>query len=181
MTRVYSSAGTSARVDVGVAATRTRLGPGFPSRSPTPGRFSRRRRNDPLERDRLLSGLRGWSRGLLPARSAAGDDGDVDIDVSVFQFTLGIPGLPDEQVPRILGLVTCVLLVLNHMSTDVVEAAQARSEVVALLLGATCIALPTLNRAINFNNSSILSQAERTVRDLGRWMKRERERERLFN
>lgn len=110
-----------------------------------------------------MSGLRGWSRGLLPARSAAGDDGDVDIDVSVFQFTLGIPGLPDEQVPRILGLVTCVLLVLNHMSTDVVEAAQARSEVVALLLGATCIALPTLNRAINFNNSSILSQAERTV------------------
>ena len=128
-----------------------------------------------------MSGLRGWSRGLLPARSAAGDDGDVDIDVSVFQFTLGIPGLPDEQVPRILGLVTCALLVLNHMSTDVVEAAQARSEVVALLLGATCIALPTLNRAINFNNSSILSQAERTVRDLGRWMKRERERDFLID
>ena len=36
---------------------------------------------------------------------------------------------------------------------------------VAAVLGATCIALPTLNRMINFNNSSILSQAERTVPD----------------
>ena len=96
--------------------------------------------------------------------TSAADD-DADFDISVFQFTLGIPGIPDEQIPRILGSVTCALLALNHVASDVVDGAQARSELVAAILGATCIALPTLNRMINFNNSSILSQAERTVPD----------------
>lgn len=44
-----------------------------------------------------------------------GNAEDSDFDISVFQFTLGIPGIPDEQVPRILGLVTGSLLLLNHI------------------------------------------------------------------
>ncbi|QDZ21402.1 subunit B of cofactor assembly of complex C [Chloropicon primus] len=105
-----------------------------------------------------------WFRrkGSATVRVDATDD-DADIDISVFQFTLGIPGIPDEQVPRILGTFTCFLLALNHFTAGYVDGAQVRSEVVALILGATCIALPTLNSAISFNNSSILSQAERTV------------------
>ena len=89
---------------------------------------------------------------------------EADFDVSVFQFTLGIPGIPDEQVPRILGCVTIVLLGLNHLSAgSAIDAAQIRSEMIGLLLGLTCIALPSLNEIINFSNSSILSQSERTV------------------
>jgi len=92
-------------------------------------------------------------------------EGDGDFDVSVFQFTLGIPGIPDEQVPRILGCVTLGLLALNHFSSDLIDGAQARSEAIALVLGSTCIALPSINSRINFDNSPIVSQSQRTVPD----------------
>ena len=45
------------------------------------------------------------------------------------------------------------------------EAAQSRSEAIGLVLAGTCIALPALNERINFSNSSILSQSQRTVPD----------------
>jgi hypothetical protein len=88
---------------------------------------------------------------------------EADFDISVFQFTLGIPGVPDEQVPRILGCISIVLLGLNHISSGAIDGAQIRSEVIGLFLGATCVALPSLNNIINFSNSSIRSQSERTV------------------
>ncbi len=86
-----------------------------------------------------------------------------DVDVSVFQFTLGIPGLPDEQVPRILGVIGLAFLALNRAASIAVDAAQTRSEAVALALGITCVCLPWLEKRVNRARTSIADQSQRSM------------------
>lgn len=45
------------------------------------------------------------------------------MDVSVFRFTLGIDGLDDSMIPRILGCVAGLLLLVNHWVTQETVAA----------------------------------------------------------
>lgn len=53
--------------------------------------------------------------------SASAEDrggGMDDLDVAVFRFTLGIPGFDDALIPRVVGVVGALLLVLNHFLSD---------------------------------------------------------------
>ena len=36
------------------------------------------------------------------------------MDMAVFRFTLGIPGFEDRQIPRVVGAVGALLVVVNH-------------------------------------------------------------------
>ena len=47
-------------------------------------------------------------------------------DFAVFRFTLGIPGFDDADIPRILGGLAIVLLVANHVFSEIsTDASQA--------------------------------------------------------
>ena len=40
--------------------------------------------------------------------------GSNEPDLAVFRFTLGIPGFDDANIPRVIGVLCLLLLVLNH-------------------------------------------------------------------
>ena len=47
-------------------------------------------------------------------------------DFAVFRFTLGIPGFDDADIPRVLGGLAIVLLVANHIFSEIsTDASQA--------------------------------------------------------
>ena len=43
--------------------------------------------------------------------------GDEEFDIGVFRFTLGLPFLPDSLIPRFIGIVNIVVILVNHIST----------------------------------------------------------------
>ena len=46
-----------------------------------------------------------------------------DVDIQVFRFTLGIPGFDDSNIPRVVGCLGALLLVINHnASTSIADA-----------------------------------------------------------
>ncbi|KAG6549458.1 hypothetical protein Mapa_008993 [Marchantia paleacea] len=95
--------------------------------------------------------------GSVAVRAERQSDGagDGDLDISVFRFTLGIPGFDDSDLPRVLGISFGGLLVLNHaFSLSSMTAAQLRSEAVGLFLAAVSISLPAINRQLNGGRSS---------------------------
>lgn len=47
--------------------------------------------------------------------AVTGGVGDDDIDVAVFRFTLGIPGFDDRLIPRYVGAVLGLLIVVNNL------------------------------------------------------------------
>ncbi|KAI5072517.1 hypothetical protein GOP47_0012623 [Adiantum capillus-veneris] len=72
------------------------------------------------------------------------------VDVSVFRFTLGIPGFDDSDLPRVLGIAFGAVLVLNHfLGADYVTAAQWRSELVGLCNSILSISLPSIGRSLS--------------------------------
>jgi len=79
-----------------------------------------------------------WHAGLTwGTADLAGGLGDNDeVDVAVFRFTLGIPGFDDSNIPRVVGLTTAGLAVLNHLVVGNVSSAQASCCVGCWVLGA---------------------------------------------
>ncbi|KAL3157093.1 hypothetical protein ABBQ38_001339 [Trebouxia sp. C0009 RCD-2024] len=73
----------------------------------------------------------------------AAEDGELEL--AVFRFTLGIPGFDDTYIPRVVGGFGLLLLLGNHLlGPDASAGAQTRSEVLAAVLAALCIASPTI-------------------------------------
>lgn len=72
------------------------------------------------------------------------------LDVSVFRFTLGIPGFDDSELPRLVGIAFAAFLLLNHFLTgDQVTAAQMRSELVGFFNAILSISLPSIGMSLN--------------------------------
>ena len=63
-----------------------------------------------------------WASGEHPAGSLSESitshlitcAGSNEPDLAVFRFTLGIPGFDDANIPRVIGVLCLLLLVLNH-------------------------------------------------------------------
>lgn len=89
-------------------------------------------------------GARKQSLVVYAANSREDDQNlSPDVDLSVFRFTLGIPGFDESNLPRIIGIVFGLLLVLNHiLSQNSVTPAQLRSEAVGLVLASIAVCLP---------------------------------------
>eukprot|EP00250_Pteridium_aquilinum_P011480 c20098_g1_i3 orf=626-1351(-) len=101
----------------------------------------------PSSRSSTLFALRA---SLEDTSSSASSSPSSSLDVSVFRFTLGIPGFNDSDLPRVLGIAFGAVLLLNHFLTaDYVTAAQWRSELIGLCNAAISISLPTLGRSLN--------------------------------
>lgn len=102
----------------------------------------------------LDSGHQGWYASQTPCQDALRPPSHLtesnprsgpgeDVDVSVFRFTLGIPGFDDKYVPRVIGAVGLLLLAVNHvLGAQPPPAAQTASEVVGGILAALCIVVP---------------------------------------
>ncbi|KAH7352843.1 hypothetical protein KP509_19G066300 [Ceratopteris richardii] len=89
---------------------------------------------------------------LAPVLRATSEDQQASpsVDVSVFRFTLGIPGFNDSDLPRVLGIAFGAILVLNHFLTgDYVTAAQWRSEIIGLCNVIFSISLPSIGMRLN--------------------------------
>ena len=72
-----------------------------------------------------------------------------DIEVAVFRFTLGIPGFDDALIPRVVGILTGFLMVLNHaLSPQPVSDPQIRIEAIGAVRSAVAISAPTLQRRL---------------------------------
>jgi len=76
-------------------------------------------------------------------------DAPADLDVAVFRFTLGIPGIDDSLVPRIVGALGAAGLAANHIFgggslSSAGGAAQARAEALGGSLAAACMVTPTV-------------------------------------
>lgn len=106
--------------------------------------------NDFLEASKTSSTFQttGRSSGTnkLPAA-------DASADVAVFRFTLGVPGLDDAQVPRIIGALALLGLAANRVFGEgsfaaPVPPSQARAEAVAAVLALACAALPAVESFI---------------------------------
>ena len=78
---------------------------------------------------------------------------DAAADVAVFRFTLGIPGLDDAQVPRIIGALALAGLAANRVfgggiAGALPAASQGRAEAAAAVLALACVALPSIEALI---------------------------------
>ncbi|KAK3237407.1 hypothetical protein CYMTET_52517 [Cymbomonas tetramitiformis] len=72
-----------------------------------------------------------------PAPRAQSNEGDMEL--AVFRFTLGIPGLDDEQIPRIVGFIGGILLLVNRAVVDIPAAAQVQPYFRSSLWRPSCI------------------------------------------
>ncbi|KAG0590333.1 hypothetical protein KC19_1G090900 [Ceratodon purpureus] len=96
-------------------------------------------------------GLKGWQASQRVAVARAGNDepGGAEVDVSVFRFTLGIPGFDDADLPRLVGVFFGSLLLINHaVSIESMTNAQLTSEVLGLFLAAVACSLPSVGRRL---------------------------------
>jgi hypothetical protein len=102
----------------------------------------------------------------LAQKTGRPNSADAAADVAVFRFTLGIPGLDDAQVPRIIGALALLGLAANRFfggggGGEGAEASspllhllssappsQIRAEAVAAVLALACVALPTVEGLI---------------------------------
>ena len=74
---------------------------------------------------------------------------DDDVEVSVFRFTLGIPGFDDALIPRVMGILCIFLITVNHVTSGSdISGSQLRMEVLGTILCLIAIAAPTLQRRI---------------------------------
>ncbi|MEW5308917.1 MAG: hypothetical protein WDW38_000837 [Sanguina aurantia] len=74
-----------------------------------------------------------------------GGVGDDDIDVAVFRFTLGIPGFDDRLIPRYVGAVLGLLIVVNNLlGAQPPPEAQVRAEFINVTLAALCVVVPEI-------------------------------------
>jgi len=67
----------------------------------------------------------------------------------VFRFTLGIPGVDDAVIPRVVGLAGAALLWANHAFSVAPSAAQHRAEWLGVLLCAASVVVPSLDERLN--------------------------------
>ena len=67
----------------------------------------------------------------------------------MFRFTLGIPGVDDAVIPRVVGLAGAALLWANHSLSIAPSAAQGRAELLGALLAAACVVVPSLDERLN--------------------------------
>jgi len=67
------------------------------------------------------------------------------MELAVFRFTLGIPGLPDALIPRVVGVLGGALLLGNNILANNPSPAQGRAEALGFLLAVACIAVPSLD------------------------------------
>ncbi|KAK9809926.1 hypothetical protein WJX72_001835 [[Myrmecia] bisecta] len=95
----------------------------------------------------LTPGRRPAASGVK-AEARTGRAADNELDIAVFRFTLGIPGFDDALVPRVVGLLGAVLLLLNNVFGPVPSGAQARAEALGALLAAMCMATPAVERRL---------------------------------
>ena len=80
-------------------------------------------------------------------------------EFEIFRFTLGIPFLDDEDVPCIVGLCCAACSVLNHLATVNASVAQARMEIMSILLVCACISITPLSRRL-FDGSVVKAGRE---------------------
>ena len=67
----------------------------------------------------------------------------------MFRFTLGIPGVDDAVIPRVVGLAGAALLWANHAFSVAPSAAQDRAEWLGVLLCAASVVVPSLDERLN--------------------------------
>jgi len=72
-----------------------------------------------------------------------------DEDFAIFQFTLGIPGVDDDDVPRIAGLLCAFLVFFNNVASVNPTYAQTSTEQLAIILAVACITAPLLGRRLS--------------------------------
>ena len=96
--------------------------PGVPSRESAT--FPQRR----LPHSSFRQAKNRWPRSAHKVRASDEDE------FEIFRFTLGIPFLDDEDVPCILGLCCAACSVSNHLATVNASVAQARMEIMSILL-----------------------------------------------
>jgi hypothetical protein len=77
------------------------------------------------------------------------ESGGRETELAVFRFTLGIPGVDDAVIPRVVGLAAAALLWANHSFSVAPSAAQYRTEWLGAVLCAACVALPSLDQRLN--------------------------------
>eukprot|EP00252_Welwitschia_mirabilis_P003490 TRINITY_DN13551_c0_g1_i1.p1 TRINITY_DN13551_c0_g1~~TRINITY_DN13551_c0_g1_i1.p1 ORF type:complete len:277 (+),score=27.47 TRINITY_DN13551_c0_g1_i1:51-833(+) len=76
-----------------------------------------------------------------------------EVQLSVFRFTLGIPGFDESNLPRITGFAVGFLLVLNHViSQDSATPAQTRTEAIGSILSVFAISLPYFGKLLRGTN-----------------------------
>jgi len=80
---------------------------------------------------------------------------DSDVDLAVFRFTLGIPGLDDADIPLVVGVVGSVLLIVNHSLSVSPSDAQVRTETIGAVLAAACLAIPSLDKRLSESRKGV--------------------------
>ncbi|GAQ87823.1 hypothetical protein KFL_003790110 [Klebsormidium nitens] len=98
---------------------------------------------------RWRSQKHGVVRSLAKEQRGGSSQKEPELDVAVFRFTLGIPGVEDALLPRILGCLVGVLLVGNHLATPApIADAQLRSEALGAILAVLACIVPSISRRL---------------------------------
>eukprot|EP00899_Mesostigma_viride_P023668 jgi/Mesvir1/4486/Mv14583-RA.1 len=108
-------------------------------------------------------------RAAVAARASAGkgDGGrqmeDDSVDFTTFRFTLGISGLEDRLVPRVVGSIALALLAVNHATSagGGIPGVQARAELIGVFLSFCCIIAPYVSLRLKDNTRE--GRQQRTV------------------
>ena len=66
-----------------------------------------------------------------------------DEDFAIFRFTLGIPGIDDDEIPRVVGFLCTSLVLFNHVDSVHPPEAQTCTELIAFLLALACSTAPS--------------------------------------
>eukprot|EP00890_Picochlorum_soloecismus_P006415 jgi/Picsp_1/6775/NSC_04115-R1_protein len=86
-----------------------------------------------------------YQNTILSSRSSNGDE----VELAVFRFTLGIPGFDDALIPRVVGILVGMLLVVNRaLSAEYVSDSQVLTEILGMILAGMGIAAPTLQKRL---------------------------------
>lgn len=72
-----------------------------------------------------------------------------DEDFAIFRFTLGIPGIDDDEIPRVVGFLCTSLVLFNHVDSVHPSEAQTSTELIAFLLALACSTAPSLGRRLS--------------------------------
>ena len=72
-----------------------------------------------------------------------------EVELAVFRFTLGIPGFDDALIPRVVGILVGMLIVVNRaLSAEYVSDSQVLTEILGMVLAGMGIAAPTLQKRL---------------------------------
>ena len=100
----------------------------------------------------IFGGGGGGGGGGTARASGGGGRGGGDVELAVFRFTLGIPGFDDALIPRVVGVLGSLLILLNHYYTPEPERmgnAQRVTETLGLVLGGVGMAAPTVQQRLD--------------------------------